>query len=336
MDTLLLTDELFDAHDPGPGHPERVERLEAIRHALAQLPTGARWGGARDATRVELERIHAPSYVEALARLERATAELDPDTFTAPGSYRAALRAAGAAVGLVDALLDGEADNGFALVRPPGHHAEPARAMGFCLFNNVAVAAAHAVHRGLERVAVVDWDVHHGNGTQRAFEDRRDVLFVSTHRFPFYPGTGAAEERGGGAGEGFTVNVPLPGGLGDGDYGAVFEALVLPVLEAYAPQLVLVSAGFDPHAADPLGGMRVSEEGFAAMCAALRDVAVAHRAPLGLVLEGGYDLGALGRSARACTEVLAGAKAPLRTGAGAAGRAALAHARDAAARQWRL
>lgn len=329
MSTLLLYDDGFLEHDPGPDHPESPMRLRAIRRALDQLPSGCRWGDVRPATQGELERVHLDVHVAALARTAGHTVQLDPDTVTSPGSHLAALRAAGAAVTMVDALVDGEVDNAFALVRPPGHHAEAAYAMGFCLFNNVAVAAEHARSRGVERVAIVDWDVHHGNGTQHVFEHRRDVLFISLHQFPFYPGTGAAHEVGRGAGAGYTMNIPFAAGMRDGDYGAAFGDLVGPALESFRPGMVLVSAGFDAHRRDPLGEMELTEEGFGAMCSAVRDAARHARAPLGLVLEGGYDLEALSASARRCVEVLAGERIPLRTDAGARGAEALRAVRDA-------
>ncbi|MFZ5470964.1 MAG: histone deacetylase, partial [Myxococcota bacterium] len=233
--------------------------------------------------------------------------QLDPDTAMSEKSYDTAVLAAGAAVQAVEEVLAGRASNAFALVRPPGHHAETARAMGFCLFNNVAIAAETARRVGAARVLVLDWDVHHGNGTQAAFWKRRDVMYLSSHQFPFYPGTGAPFEIGEGEGEGYTVNCALPGGQGDADYGCVFHELFIPVAEAYRPELVLVSAGFDAHRADPLGGMRVTERGFAAMCSAVKDLADrVCQGRLVLVLEGGYDLDALNDSVRACIEVLSG------------------------------
>jgi acetoin utilization deacetylase AcuC-like enzyme len=201
--------------------------------------------------------------------------------------------------------MSNRAATAFALVRPPGHHAEADRAMGFCLFNNVAVAAAHAIAAyNLKRVLIVDWDVHHGNGTQHTFEIRRDVLFMSTHMWPEYPGTGDFEEVGRGDGAGFSVNVPLAYGMGDADYSAVFEQVLAPIANAYQPELVLVSAGFDAHEADPLGQMRVTARGFARLCALVKDVADRHaRGRLALVLEGGYDLRGLAESVRACVDV---------------------------------
>ena len=216
---------------------------------------------------------------------------LDPDTFTSPDSYDIARLAAGATIQAAEHAI-AEREPAFALVRPPGHHAEADRAMGFCLFNNVAVAAAAMLARGLERVAIVDIDVHHGNGTQAMFYDEPRVLYVSTHQFPFYPGTGAAEEIGEGAGRGFTVNVPMEAGSTDADYALVHREIVEPVLDEFRPELVLVSAGYDAHERDPLASMRMTTEGYAAVVAQLRDVARRHGA-LALVTEGGYELTAL-------------------------------------------
>ena len=324
--TRLYTDELFLSHDPGEGHPERSLRLAAILEGLKTLPDGVAWQPPRDATEGEITRVHAAEHFRNLQRLAGRAAILDPDTAMSPGSFSAAVRAAGAAVTLVEDLQSGAATSGFALVRPPGHHAERDRAMGFCLFNNVAIAAEHALANGAARVAIVDWDVHHGNGTQHHFEERDDVLFISSHRHPFYPGSGAVEEIGRGRGEGFTLNVPLPARMGDGDFGAIFRDLVAPALLDFQPSLLLVSAGFDAHQRDPLGGMEVSDDGFAGLCGVVRDAAKELRAPLGLVLEGGYDLDALASSVRCCVEVLAGGTAPLRTDACQAGGQALAAA----------
>ena len=303
--TLLLTDPVFFEHDTGPGHPETAERLRRIVRDLRRDPVdGTIWAEPRPATREELIAVHSAVHVDNLAALDGQDALLDPDTPVSPGSWRAAARAAGAAVVAVEEVWTGRARNAFALVRPPGHHAEPAAAMGFCLINNAAVAAQAARRLGAQRVAIVDWDVHHGNGTQHIFETRSDVLFLSSHQYPFYPGTGAASEIGQGAGLGYTINCALPAEQHDADYGAVFHDLFLPALQRFAPELVIVSAGFDAHARDPLADMRVSERGFAAMCTAVRDVSPGGK--LVLLLEGGYDLDALTDSARACVEVLAG------------------------------
>jgi acetoin utilization deacetylase AcuC-like enzyme len=307
VSTLVLTDDVMLEHRAGPMHPESPARLRAILDLLGRVPIpGVARGTPRAATREELLRVHQASHVEALLALDGQESQLDADTGMSPASAQASLKAAGAAVELVERLLDGSARNGFALVRPPGHHAERTHAMGFCLFNNVAVAA-EAARRQVSRVLVVDWDVHHGNGTQSAFWSRDDVLFMSAHQSPLYPGSGAAREVGSGAGLGYTVNCPLPPGQSDADYGAVFERLFLPVARAFRPELVLVSAGFDSHRADPLGGMDVTERGFAAMCSALKDLAEEHcQGRLGLLLEGGYDLDGLSGSVHACLEVLAG------------------------------
>lgn len=313
MDTVLLYDPQFLNHNPGPGHPERPERLESVVAGMTPPPAGAVMRAPRrGATEEELCRVHTAAYVSSILALRGKHARLDEDTAVSPGSVDAALLAAGTCVELVHEVLDGKAKNGFALVRPPGHHAEADRAMGFCLFNNVAVAAAAAISRGLSRVLIIDWDVHHGNGTQAMFYARRDVLFFSTHQFPFYPGTGSLEERGEGEGEGYTVNVPLSAGLGDGDYMLAFKEVLEPVAEAYKPELVLVSAGFDPHEGDPLANMRVSPDGFAAMCGVVRSIAERWAGGrLVLTLEGGYDLKALGRSARVSAEILCGAAPPV-------------------------
>lgn len=311
---LLLADPAMQDHDPGPYHPERPERLRAILAALEHSPSPHTvLRSPQPVSREVLERAHEPRYLDQLEALRGQRAELDPDTRTSSGSLIAAELAAGAAVQAVEAVLAGEVRRAFALVRPPGHHAESNRARGFCLLNNVAVAVAHArALWGLQRVLVVDWDVHHGNGTQQAFFSDPGVLYFSTHRYPFYPGTGSWNETGAGDGEGFTVNVPLPPGLNDSDHVLVYESLLPAIADAYAPQLVVVSAGFDSHARDPLGGMRMTEQGFATLCALVRDIADKYAGgKLVLVLEGGYDLRALGQSVRACIGVLAGS-APLR------------------------
>jgi acetoin utilization deacetylase AcuC-like enzyme len=293
----LVDDARFDRHAPPGHHPERPERLSAARDAIARsVARGARFEriAPRAATHEELVRVHDAKFLEALGKLEGEAGYLDPDTYVSPGSVDTARLAAGSLVAMVDAILDGPTKKGVALLRPPGHHARPARAMGFCLLNNVAVAAAHAVARGVERVAVVDWDVHHGNGTQEIFWSDPHVLYLSTHQSPFYPGTGEADEVGRGDGKGYTVNVPLSAGGGDALYRSAFERVVLPVLDAYRPGLVLVSAGFDASARDPLGQMDLTPQAFGWMASELSRIAAqSAEGRMALVLEGGYDLTSL-------------------------------------------
>ncbi|MBI2893022.1 MAG: histone deacetylase [Deltaproteobacteria bacterium] len=338
MQTLILTDDLFLRHDPGPGHPERPERLAAIIEDLDGTPIpGTVRRRPRPATDAEILRVHEAGYLAALLDLQGQVAQLDADTVVSEDSIAAARLAAGAAIGAVEEVWQQEAATAFALVRPPGHHAEADRAMGFCLLDNVAIAAEAARALGAERVAIVDWDVHHGNGTQHAFEARRDVLYMSVHQFPFYPGTGAASEVGVGSGAGFTVNAPLPPGQGDADYGLVFRELFVPIASRFQPDIVIVSAGFDPHRSDPLAEMDVTERGFAAMCSAVKGLAdQACAGKLVLVLEGGYDLEALRASVRACLEVLTGAQADFPAGASARTEAVLRQCREIHSRTWRL
>jgi acetoin utilization deacetylase AcuC-like enzyme len=262
--------------------------------------------------REQLLAVHPASYI---ARFEEVCAAgggyLDPDTVAVPSTWEAAVRAAGGAVALVDALLGGTASTGVSGLRPPGHHAEHERAMGFCFFGNVAVAAerARSAH-GASRVLILDWDVHHGNGTEAIFASDPGVLFVSIHQWPLYPGTGPASFLGTGAGEGFTVNLPVPGGSGDATYLSLVEHVAAPLIRAWEPQLVLVSAGFDAHRDDPLATCQVTEAGFAGMTASVRRAADAVGAPVGLVLEGGYDLGALAHSMAALMPVLVAGSVP--------------------------
>jgi acetoin utilization deacetylase AcuC-like enzyme len=337
MTTRLWCDSRLEQHVAGPMHPESPGRLKAIRAVLDRAPiAGTSLATPRPATRDELLAVHRPEHVERVLSLKGRSAQLDPDTAMSPGSADAALLAAGAAVEATRQVMAGEAANAFALVRPPGHHAEADQAMGFCLFNNVAVAAEAARRHGAERVLVLDWDVHHGNGTQHVFEARRDVLFCSSHQFPYYPGTGAPDETGLGEGRGYTVNVALPGGRGDADYGAVFHDVFLPIARGFRPDVVLVSAGFDPHRADPIGGMNVTERGFAAMASAMKQLASeVCEGRLVLLLEGGYDLDALGNSVHACVEVLAGQRRDdFPDGVSPEARAAIAATRAALGGAW--
>ena len=301
---LLISSKRFQEHTTPPGHPERPERAEVFdRIAGAWRERGGRVVEPRPVTRAELLRVHDEAYVASIEAVDGRAAMLDPDTFTSPESVAIARLAAGAAVQAAEHALD-TGETAFALVRPPGHHAERDTAMGFCLFNNVAVAAAAAVARGLSRVAVVDIDVHHGNGTQWMFYADPRVFYMSTHQYPFYPGTGAADETGTGAGKGFTLNVPLPAGARDEDYATAYAAIT-GALDRYAPQLLLVSAGYDAHADDPLASMRVSTDGYAQIVGTLRAAAARARCPLALVTEGGYDLDALAACVEASIEVLA-------------------------------
>jgi acetoin utilization deacetylase AcuC-like enzyme len=299
----------FADHVTPPGHPERISRAEVLLSVAADLRSaGAEVVEPRRVTDEELRRVHDPDYLTLLRETAGRAVALDPDTFTSPESYETARFAAGAATGAVDAVLDGSpGTRAFALVRPPGHHAERARAMGFCLFNNVALAAAHARARGIARVAIVDYDVHHGNGTQATFYQDPNVLFISSHQYPYYPGTGAAGETGAGPGKGFTVNLPLAAGGTDADYERVFGEVALPILRQFAPGLILISAGFDAHADDPLGGMRLTAAEFVRLTAAI--VSAADACCEGRVValtEGGYDLKALADCTRAVGQTLGG------------------------------
>jgi acetoin utilization deacetylase AcuC-like enzyme len=299
MTTALYRSPVFAEHDE-PSHVENQRRLQAIDVALkngGQLDTHPQ-PGFEAATFDQLARVHDPHYIEALERAaQQGGGWIDGDTYMGPRSVAAASLASGAAIAAVDAALSGEANQGFVLARPPGHHARPSIGMGFCLFDTIAVGAAHALASGIERVAIVDWDVHHGNGTQEIFWSDPKVFFASIHQWPLYPGTGAASETGVDAGAGYTLNVPLAAGEGNDRYLQVLDELILPKLRAYQPELVMVSAGYDCHRDDPLGDMRVDEDGFAAMSERLLDLSETHAdGRIVLVLEGGYDPPALARS----------------------------------------
>jgi acetoin utilization deacetylase AcuC-like enzyme len=310
-----VLDEIFVQHRAPSGHPERPARAEAVRDALAAAGIASRGQlvAPRPATDDELVRVHAPDYLDDLAlAVPGKSGWLDADTYFSPGTWDAALAAAGSTVQLTTDVLHGRFARGLVVVRPPGHHATRDRAMGFCLLNNVAAAAAAARAEGAARIAILDWDVHHGNGTQDIFWDDPNVLYLSVHQFPFYPGSGAATEIGGSRAIGATVNVGLPAGSGDAEYAAVFDHVFLPKLAVFKPDLLLISAGFDAFQHDPLASMRVSLGGFAAMARRLR--AAADRWSAGrvvAVLEGGYDLDGLGGGMTAVLSALAGPPEPL-------------------------
>ena len=306
--TTIVWSEAYLDHET-ESHPESPDRWVAIDRAL-------RAAGLFDvlplltpspATIEQVLAVHSSRLVERVRGLgERGGGWLDPDTWVSPLSWETALLAAGGACDAVDAVMEGRAPRAFSLARPPGHHAEPHRAMGFCLLNSVAIAArrAQAAH-GIQRVAIVDWDVHHGNGTQAIFWEDPSVLFISLHQFPFYPGSGSRAETGGGEGTGTTINIPLPAGTGEDVYLAAMDDLVLPALRAFAPELILVSAGYDAHEDDPLAMMRLRTESFGLFAERLRDAAEELcGGKLVLVLEGGYNLNALGDSVVATIEAL--------------------------------
>jgi acetoin utilization deacetylase AcuC-like enzyme len=339
MPALLVDDALFLEHRAREAHPERPERLLAARRAVDALRGRVAFEqlSPRDATDDELARVHTPAYLSELGQWAGKWGALDADTFVSPGSVAAARRAAGGALALTEGLMEGTARFGAAIVRPPGHHARPGAAMGFCLLNNAAVAAAHARARGAERVVILDWDVHHGNGTEEIFYRDPEVLYVSLHQAPYYPGTGAVSDVGAGHGAGYTVNLPLSAGADDAVYLAAFESVIGPILENYRPSLVLVSAGFDAHVRDPLGGMALTDLGYAALSRRLLSV-LPDTCPVGLILEGGYDLAGLEGSLGASLEVLAGASSA-ETVAGRVGAthaSEIARAKGALAPYWGL
>jgi acetoin utilization deacetylase AcuC-like enzyme len=309
--TGIVTDKRYMGHTMGDYHPESPDRLRAI-YAMLNTPEVSgkfREVPARPAEAEEILWIHTAPYLKTLAATAgQEYTYLDPDTQTCACSYEAAVLAAGGLCNAVSKVSSGELDNGFALVRPPGHHAEKNRAMGFCLFNNVAIAARYAQKRlGMERILVVDWDLHHGNGTQHSFEDDPSVLYFSTHQFPYYPGTGDFGETGKGKGRGLTVNVPLPMGCGDSEYLAVFEKILHPVAREFKPDLILVSAGFDIYEGDPLGGMRVTPKGFAGLTRSVLDLALSCcGGKLVLTLEGGYNVDGLAESVKQVLIEMAG------------------------------
>jgi len=311
LKTGIVKDKRYINHQTGSFHPESPQRLEAIYSMLEESDMAGRFQEVpvRRAEIKELLSIHSSGYVDMVAATEgKSFSSLDPDTSTSAGSYEAALLAAGGLCQAVSMVISGEIDNGFALVRPPGHHAERDRAMGFCLFNNVAIGAKYAqIFHNLKRILIIDWDLHHGNGTQHSFEGDPSVLYFSTHQYPYYPGSGAFKEAGKGDGEGFTVNVPLSQGHGDGEYVGIFEKILKPIALEFNPELILVSAGFDIYERDPLGGMEVTPNGFAGLTQSIMNIGNSIcDGKVVLTLEGGYNLTGLKDSVKKVLKELAG------------------------------
>ncbi|MBI4830056.1 MAG: histone deacetylase [Candidatus Lindowbacteria bacterium] len=309
--TAFVYHSIYQEHQTGPGHPERPERLTAILKAIqeANLDKTLINIAPSECAREHIAVVHTSRLIESIERSSGPYLNhVDPDTVVSQKSFEAALFAAGAGTAAADAIMLGKVDNAFCAVRPPGHHAESDRAMGFCLFNNVAIAARYLqrVHK-IAKVLIIDWDVHHGNGTQEIFYDDPSVLYFSSHQYPHYPGTGSMQEGGIGKGESFTVNAPLRAGCGDKEYQQVYTKMLPPIAEVFKPDFVMVSAGFDAHKDDPLASMRLTEEGFAWLTQTAVDIAQKYcNGRLISMLEGGYDLRALGASVVAHLEVLYG------------------------------
>jgi len=305
--TGVVKDTRYLQHSAGFSHPESPERLAAIYEMLDNPLMHWKFNHIepRVATHKEIETIHSPSYVEYIASTAgQSCVYLDPDTATSPETYEISKLAVGGVCNAIDEVMDGKVDNAFAFVRPPGHHAEKDAAKGFCVFNNIAIGAMHAISKyNLKRILIVDWDLHHGNGTQHSFYNDPRILYFSTHQYPYYPGTGAMQEIGRGPGEGYTINVPLLEGAGDADFVKIFRKILQPVALEFKPELILLSAGFDTYFQDPLGGMRVKPEGFANMARILLNIAgTCCRGRFVAVLEGGYHISGLTRSVKAVLE----------------------------------
>jgi acetoin utilization deacetylase AcuC-like enzyme len=311
MKTGIVKSEKFLEHKPPGYHPENPQRLKVIheyleknwREGFVEVPL-------RSATDDEILLVHSKEYLNEVKSTAGRVGHFDADTYYSRNSSETVLLAVGSILNTVDAIFRGEISNAFAFVRPPGHHAERDRAMGFCIFNNVAISARYAQKTyGIERVLIVDWDLHHGNGTQWAFYSDPTVLYFSTHQYPYYPGTGAINECGSGKGEGFNINVPLPPGMGDNDYTAIFNRILLPITEEFMPEFIIISAGFDAHRDDPLGGMALTEQGYAILSGIVNAIAQKHaKGRVLYALEGGYNLEALKNSVASVLSALQGKK----------------------------
>jgi len=303
----VFTDPVFIKHDTGSWHPESPSRLEAVTRAFKSIPKLCIESSCPQAKREEIELIHTPEYFNYISsqRSDRIIM-LDPDTAFSPASKEASLKAVGAAIETVKFSCHAENNRSFCAVRPPGHHAEPDRAMGFCIFNNVAIGAAYALANGLaEKVTIIDWDVHHGNGTQKAFYSNPQVQYISLHQYPFYPGSGSADETGEGDGKGYTINLPMKSGSGDDDYRKAFLDIILPAIDDFKPELIMISAGFDAYIDDPLAGIRLSIEFFGEMTRMIIDSAKKHcHGRIVSSLEGGYDIYGLTETVKLHLKVL--------------------------------
>jgi len=309
----VVSDPLFMSHDTGGYHPEAPMRIHYIHTLFAGKDPDIAIIDPVQASTEDIVLNHERSYIDSVKRScsSNRYVDLDPDTVCSQDSYETALYAAGSVIELVRMALSGDIDSGFASIRPPGHHATPDEAMGFCLFNNVAIAAHKAIRAfGVDRVIIIDFDVHHGNGTQESFYSNKDVLYFSSHQYPFYPGTGRLNETGSKSAQGYTVNCPLRGGKRDGEMVALYRSVMVPIIKAFKPGLILVSAGFDAHAMDPIGGMEISSKGFGALAGLIRDAAQDVNSPIIYALEGGYNFDALRDSVKAVIDVMKGGSAP--------------------------
>ncbi len=303
----IVFDKSYLAHDNGPTHPESPDRLKSVLEAVEELEAEKINITPREASKEELLLAHTPEYIDQILSLEpKGIIMLDPDTAFSPGTREASLKAVGGVPDAVDMITDGKIEKAFCAVRPPGHHAEPGRAMGFCIFNNIAIGAAYSIkNKDYNKVAIVDWDVHHGNGTQKVFYKSKEVLYISLHQYPYYPGTGAESENGDGEGRGYTLNVSMAAGSSDEDYRKAFEEKIIPELEGFGPEIIFISAGFDAHRDDPLAGINLSTEFFGEMTGMLKEIADKFcDGKIISVLEGGYNLRTLKDSAAAHLEEL--------------------------------